>query len=276
MKIALCVLISFGLLFSFGAYADETEEITIQDTEEITAQDLEISEPTTLPGNFFYGFKNAWRNIRLAFTADSVKKAELRLEFSNELMLEARKLAEQNKEALLQKTMERYEKHMQKISERAEKLKEDPEAGKFLDKLTDKMIKHQVIMERLENNLEDKPEVLAKIRANRERALESFGTIMSKVEENTEKTRERMENQMQEIIREKAPDLQQQLEQNKEKIRERVEQVIKRTTGECENKCGDNECQEVVCEASDCPCFETPIICPQDCETEANKVQKGR
>ncbi len=34
----------------------------------------------------------------------------------------------------------------------------------------------------------------------------------------------------------------------------------------CVDKCGDGTCQEIVCSAVGCPCAETKITCPQDCE----------
>jgi len=36
--------------------------------------------------------------------------------------------------------------------------------------------------------------------------------------------------------------------------------------GVCENKCGDGECQEIVCMAVGCPCAETSDTCPGDCK----------
>ena len=33
----------------------------------------------------------------------------------------------------------------------------------------------------------------------------------------------------------------------------------------CENLCSDGICQEVTCTATDCPCAETEISCPSDC-----------
>ncbi|MFP4195615.1 MAG: hypothetical protein ACLFSN_02510 [Candidatus Woesearchaeota archaeon] len=35
--------------------------------------------------------------------------------------------------------------------------------------------------------------------------------------------------------------------------------------GFCENKCGDGQCDELVCMADGCPCTETPENCPRDC-----------
>jgi hypothetical protein len=40
----------------------------------------------------------------------------------------------------------------------------------------------------------------------------------------------------------------------------------KTNQGNCVNKCGDGTCQEIVCLAVGCPCAETKITCPQDCE----------
>ncbi|MFH0891611.1 MAG: hypothetical protein V1867_02420 [Candidatus Falkowbacteria bacterium] len=34
----------------------------------------------------------------------------------------------------------------------------------------------------------------------------------------------------------------------------------------CADKCGNGECEEIVCLAEGCPCAETPADCPADCE----------
>jgi len=33
----------------------------------------------------------------------------------------------------------------------------------------------------------------------------------------------------------------------------------------CADRCGDGQCQEIVCMAVGCPCPETPKSCPKDC-----------
>jgi len=33
----------------------------------------------------------------------------------------------------------------------------------------------------------------------------------------------------------------------------------------CVDRCGDGECQEIVCLGQGCPCPETPESCPEDC-----------
>lgn len=37
----------------------------------------------------------------------------------------------------------------------------------------------------------------------------------------------------------------------------------------CVDKCGDGQCQEIVCMAVDCPCPENSEACPRDCASES-------
>lgn len=34
----------------------------------------------------------------------------------------------------------------------------------------------------------------------------------------------------------------------------------------CVDKCGDGQCQEIVCMGENCPCSESHATCPQDCK----------
>lgn len=36
---------------------------------------------------------------------------------------------------------------------------------------------------------------------------------------------------------------------------------------DCQDLCGDGQCQEMVCLGSGCPCAETTQSCPKDCKT---------
>lgn len=36
-------------------------------------------------------------------------------------------------------------------------------------------------------------------------------------------------------------------------------------TSFCKDLCGDDVCQEIVCQAEGCPCSESSSSCPQDC-----------
>lgn len=45
----------------------------------------------------------------------------------------------------------------------------------------------------------------------------------------------------------------------------------------CVNKCGDENCEEVVCMGTGCPCTETKASCPKDCDVndEENQEQEN-
>jgi hypothetical protein len=34
----------------------------------------------------------------------------------------------------------------------------------------------------------------------------------------------------------------------------------------CEDLCGNNACEEIVCQGQGCPCAETALTCPKDCK----------
>lgn len=225
---------------------EEIEEVTID--EDITAEDLGISEPKLLPDNPFYFVKNLWREVRATFTFNKVKKVELRLRYANERLIEAKKLVEKiGKEEMVQKSLEKYQKEMEKIRTMVEKFeekaKDNPKIDKFLDKFTEKTVKHQILMDRLEKNLSDKPEVLEQIKVTKEKTLEHFGEVMERLEEK-DKIPERLEKNMEEIegskyknfknlevlleLESKVP------EQAKEAIKQAQENALKRLQGNLE------------------------------------------
>jgi len=181
---------------------DEEIEEVIMD-EDITAEDLGISEPKILPDNPFYFAKNFWRKVKSTFTFNKVKKTELQLRYANERLIEAKKLAEKTgKEEVFQKTLEKYQGEMEKLKNQVEKFKEraadNPKIDKFLDKYTDRTIKHQRLMDRLEKNLSDKPQILERIRNVKEKNLEHLVTIIEKLEDK-DKISERLEKNLNEI-----------------------------------------------------------------------------
>lgn len=221
------VFIVLGLLVSFNALAQDGDIIVDED---ITAEDLGVSDQKTLPDSPFYFFKNLWRGVRTALTFNPVKKAELQLRFANEKLIEAKKLAEKiDKEEIAGKAVEKYQKAMEKIKTRVEKFeekaKDNPKIEAFLDKFTEKAIKQQVLIEKLEENLSHNPEALEKIKEAKERVLENQSRVIQQLEEKTQ-IRERLEKNIQEMIQKNIPvNLEQKLEQNREKIRERIEKI---------------------------------------------------
>ncbi|MEK7596389.1 MAG: DUF5667 domain-containing protein [Patescibacteria group bacterium] len=215
-------------------------EEVVQD-EAVTAEDLEVSEPNLLPDSSFYFFKNWGRAIRSAVTFNPAKKAELRARFANEKLLEAEKLAEKTgDQSIVEKAMKNYETETEKVKSITENInKNDPNAERLLNKLTDFQLKRQKLMDRLAAKLPE--QAREKILAAQEKSLEKFAEVMTRFDE-PEKIKERLEKAMEEQkgskykhfknlevlmrIEEKVP------EQAKEAIRRAQENSLKRLHGD--------------------------------------------
>lgn len=192
-------LILLGLGVFWGISAQENNSSILE--EEITAADLNLKEPTLLPDNPFYFLKNWSRGIQSLFTFDKVKNAELKQKFADERLLELKKLVENNaKSEVIQKATENYKKELEKIKNEVEKIKDkadtNPTVDKFLDKFTNQQILHEKILEKLEDQVTS--EVYIKIKEAREQHLEKFGEVMTKLENRTEKIKERVEKSLEE------------------------------------------------------------------------------
>jgi hypothetical protein len=186
LKILITSLILVSILGGI-VFAQEMTEVA-QD-EEVLPQDLGISEPKWLPDHPLYFLKNWGRGIQLFFTFNRAKKAELRLKFANEKLIEAKKLAELKKNPkLIEKTVSDFQNEIAKISEES-----GENLMQFSEKLIHQEILHQKILQRLETQVP--PEVYEKIKAQKERHLERFAQVMQKVE-TKEKIAERLENEL--------------------------------------------------------------------------------
>ena len=157
-----------------------------EDLPTVTAQDLGVSAPRVLPDSRFYFLKDWQRNLGLALTFNPVKKAELRQKILNERLVELDKLAEktQNPE-LIQKATDAAQKEMEKLKEQVEKFKDtaqnNPEVNKFLQKFVDHGILQQKLLEKLETKVP--PQALERIETARQRQLQRFGDVMTKLED---------------------------------------------------------------------------------------------
>ena len=222
-----------------------TEAINLD--EDIKPEDLGVGEPRLLPDSPFYFIKNWARGIQEILTFNPVAKAELESKFTNEKLMELKKMIEEKKSAkAIEKAAENYQKGAEEIEGKVEKIKEkakdNPRIESFLDKYTKHQILHQRILQRLENQVP--AEVLEKITEARERHLERFSEVMTKLEDRKEKIRERLEAKMEEIqgsefknfknlevlkeLEEKVP------EEAKEAIQKAEENILKRLQGDLE------------------------------------------
>lgn len=209
MKIKILVFIC-ALLFLIGGFfiwhkarAQDSVDADILMDEEISAQDLGINDPKILPDNITYPLKRLWERARIKLTLNQVKKIELQLQLASYRLIEAKKLSEKSgNEAIFQKTLENYQNEMQIILSRVEnfkeKAKDNPKIDKFLDKYIDRTMKSQRLIDRLEKQFSDKPEVLEKIRNAKERVLEHFGEVIERFEEK-DKIAERLDENLNKI-----------------------------------------------------------------------------
>jgi hypothetical protein len=169
-----------------------TESTAVTADETVTASDLGVAEPTLLPDSRFYFFKNWGRAIRETLTFNKEKRAELATKFASERLIEAQKLAEKAADpAVLNKAVENYQTEIEKIKALSDQVnKDDPNAGKFLDKLADFQLKHQRAIDRLSKQLP--PEAKERALAAQEKSLEQFGEMMVRLDD-PEKMKERLE-----------------------------------------------------------------------------------
>ncbi len=250
-------LIYLGVGVTLVATAQENQNnetnTDVQLDETITADDLGITEPTLLPDSPFYFLKDWGRGIQSFFTFDKVKKAELKMKFANEKLIEVKKLIEENKDPkIIGKGLKKYEEEIDKIEKTAEKIKDKASNNPNLDKFSDKFIKQQVLQEKILQKLETQvpPEVFEKIKEAREKHLEKFGEVMTKLEEQ-DKIPEKLEKNLEELkgskfknfknleilknLEEKVP------EEAKEAIQKAQENALKRLKGDLEKMSSEDQ-----------------------------------
>lgn len=204
--------------------------------EDIQPEDLGIREPRLLPDSPFYFFKEIGRGIQSFFTFNPVAKAELKLKFANEKIIEAKKLVEEKKESeVIKKGLENYQKEIENIKLVSEKIKvkagESPKVSSFLDKFTKHQTLHHRILQKLETQVP--PEAFEKIQEVREEHITRFGEVMTKLEDRMEELRERLEKNLEEIKGSKYKNFKnlEMLKDLEEKIPEDVKEKIKESQG---------------------------------------------
>lgn len=185
------------------ALDDEIDDIVdeaIEEEEEIEAEDLDVEEPGSIPS----WFKGIFRDVRIFLARDPVKRSELQLEKANVILLKSRRLAEKAPDDVqLQEKLAahdaKYQQLIETINAQLEDLPadqaDDAETGKFLDKYTNHQLKHQEILQKLEDQVPE--EVMDRIRENRERHLQRFGEVMHRLQDK-EDLRQRLQDGLEE------------------------------------------------------------------------------
>lgn len=241
-------LLSLALLFGAMAVLAQTDVMeAVNLDEDVQSEDLGISDPRLLPDSPFYFLKNWNRGIQDFFTFNPVKKAELKMKFANEKLMELKKIVLKTSDPeIIKKATENYQQEVEKIKGRVEKIKEkakdNPKVESFLDKFLDQQTLHQKLLQRLENQVP--AEAFEKIKTARERHLERFQDVMLKLEDRKEEITKKLDETLEkqegseyknfknlEILlelEEKVP------EEAKEAIRKAQENTLKRLQGDLE------------------------------------------
>lgn len=131
-----------GLLIMFS--------LTSINSNVLAAEDLnEIANPVLLPNSPLYFLKDIGRSIQAFFVFSPDKKAELRLDFTNQKIVEIKKLNQLggSNENALNKALQGYEKETEKLKQAVEVLKKDnPNNEKLLNKIVEQSFNHQQIL----------------------------------------------------------------------------------------------------------------------------------
>lgn len=152
-----------------------TEAVNLD--EDIQSQDLGVREPRILPDSPFYFLKEITRGLQSFFTFDSVAKAELRLKFANEKLMELKKLAEIKPEAVPE-ALENYKAEIDRLEEAVGQIKVGAigkETQDFINKFVDNNLKQQKLFGKLEKDLP--PEIYEKMEGIKEEGLTKFSDI---------------------------------------------------------------------------------------------------
>lgn len=232
--------LSFVLVFGIGltTLAQETPAVTeaVNLDEDVQPEDLGVSEPKVLPDSPFYFLKNWARGIQNVLTFNPLKKAELRLKFADEKLMEVKKMVEKIKDPeKIKKATENYQQEEEKIKEQVEKIKEkaaeNPQVESFLDKFIHQQTLHEKLLEKLETQVPS--QAFEKIKEAREAHLENFRDVMLKLEDRQEKITEKLDKTMEEQKGSEFKEFKnlEVLKNLEEKVPEEAKEAIKQAEG---------------------------------------------
>lgn len=209
---AVAASVLFGALFLISPVRAEesaTEEVAIEAVveeevaseealldESVTPEELGEEAPRVLPDSPWYAFKSLGRAIRSIATRDPAKKAELKLHYANQRLLEAEQLAEQGKSEYAETALVKYQDELKKVAGLKDELKiharqSAPRVDAFLEKAADYTLKHQRLLDKLEGKLP--AGAFEKVKAAREKSIEHMSAVMERVAGSAEKTRAHFE-----------------------------------------------------------------------------------
>ncbi len=202
------LLFVFGLVLSAQAQTTTSTSPTSTMVNQLIAPVRQIGNLTQITQQDFAGIKtgwfdNLWRDIKIIFTFNPVKKADLELEKATAILLKAQQKIEKKNydpaeaEKELAKAQARYQRVIDKMNQRLEAYKQrhpqDERVEKLLDKYTDLSLKQQALLEMLDNKLP--PQAKPRLKALERLQLKSTLPVINKLDGG-----ERFKNRLKKMI----------------------------------------------------------------------------
>ncbi len=147
--------------------------------ENVEPSDLGVGDPMILADNPFYFLKSAVRGVQSFFTFDPVKKAELKQKFTDEKLIELKKLVElkPNDTESLNEAFNNYRDEIDCLQGAIEGIEDKAKADKFVDTFIDHNLRHQKLFGQMEKELPQ--EASAAMERIRERNMNVFSIVSS-------------------------------------------------------------------------------------------------
>ncbi|MEK7195942.1 MAG: DUF5667 domain-containing protein [Patescibacteria group bacterium] len=185
--------VALGVALAQGTTNTSTD--TGVQTQDATTADLGVENPGLLPTNPFYFVKEWGRGIRMVMTFNRVSKAQYEENITNQKAAELKKVQELNpgNDEALERAIDNYNQSASNLKDRLNNLQQtsnNPRVDVLLDKLTQRALKHEDLMEQLK---EKNPNLAKQFDIAKESISESLKTVVEKLD-TPEKLKERVQN----------------------------------------------------------------------------------
>ena len=196
MKKTILFAIIFSFLFAAAAFA----------------QEIDLPSPVLTPDSNFYFLKSWKESIQTFFTFGAENKAKQFLHLAEARLAEYRKMVEKGKMEIAEKTIQKYEKQLNRALEKTEEAKEKGKNVTALkEEISEKILRHQeVLLEVLEKVPVEARKGIKNAIENSQKGVENAVSGLTGVEkEEIEQRIEKIGSQIKkrfEVLKEKLPE----------------------------------------------------------------------
>ena len=170
----------------------------------VTDEAAETVEAGILPDSPLYVLKSWWEDVRVAFTFDETKKAELEERLAAKRLAEFEQLVAKGKVDLAERHLAQFERRLSRVEERLEHLQQrGKDVDTLLEKLQQRRLAHQEVLQRVYDQVpEEARERILQAMENSAGGLENAMERIQKseqVKQFKEKLEMRIESQLQNV-----------------------------------------------------------------------------